>query len=152
MFKRYKNGADVLAQFERRIYHSNYDCKSMRKDYEEEVVWPNTGIFADQVVKRNEYFISQDYLDRLGMRLCSECGRRRRRKLILTSNAQNRQRNGSISSNQSLQPTAAATVVSWNTMSLGAAAAASLVVRRHGVEGCGRVARQSGSRWKGSRL
>ena len=46
----------------------------MRKDYEDEiVVVPNTGVFADEEVKRNEYFVSQGYLDKLGMRVCSVC-------------------------------------------------------------------------------
>jgi len=74
VFRKYKDANDVLSRFERRIYHSNYHCEWMRKDYEDEsICLPNSGVFANSVVVRNEYFITQDYLDQLGMRVCSVC-------------------------------------------------------------------------------
>lgn len=75
VFRYYKNAEELVREFERRtVYHTNYHCESMRKDYEDgERHIPNTGVFADSTVKRNEYLISRDYLDRLGMRLCKSC-------------------------------------------------------------------------------
>lgn len=75
VFPNDKSVAELISRLEnRQIYHCNFECEWMRKDYEDDSKQlPNSGVFAESEVKKDRYLVRRDYLDKLGMRACTVC-------------------------------------------------------------------------------
>jgi hypothetical protein len=76
IFRKYKNADDLKNQFHRKIFHVNFECVSMRNNYEEEQFYENTGVFTEKkndIKKAQYYMLEKRYLEMLKMRVCKNC-------------------------------------------------------------------------------
>ncbi|MFD3393061.1 hypothetical protein U0R10_00365 [Aquirufa sp. OSTEICH-129V] len=76
IFRNYKNADDLKNQYHRKIFHINFECVSMRNNYDEEQFHQNTGVFTEKkngFKKAQYYLIEKRYLEMLKMRVCKNC-------------------------------------------------------------------------------
>ena len=75
VFRNYADVDDLMAHFNRRIFHSLVECKWMRHDYKEETFHPNTGVFHEKMARGRSpfYVIGIEYLKEMRMRACIMC-------------------------------------------------------------------------------
>ncbi len=76
VFKSYESPSVLLRHFNRKVYHTNHECKNIRNDYiEKSKYFENTGIFFDEgkEITQKFYVLKRSFLDFLKMRKCKKC-------------------------------------------------------------------------------
>lgn len=74
-FNKNESSLTFKKQFNRKVYHTNPDCKNLRSHYDEVVFHINTGVFFENhnEINKNIYILTRSFLDKLHMRKCKKC-------------------------------------------------------------------------------
>lgn len=75
IFSNYENSIELKKHYNRKVFHIRLECSAMKKDYNKEKFYPNTGIFAEKIASKNSKYVNIEapFLENLQMTACNYC-------------------------------------------------------------------------------